>query len=155
MMFSQHLPLMAALLGAFFVRGLKAQTPVASKPPLDSGVFDWNALEVKPTKVGARRDVFDAPTATLSNLECHITTLNPGEVPHAAHRHVDEELIIVKEGTLEVMTNGVTRPAGPGAVIFLASNELHGLRNAGATPATYYVVRFVPHDLPRPATATQ
>ena len=138
MMFSQHLPLMAALLGAFFVRGLKAQTPVASKPPLGSGVFDWNALEVKPTKVGARRDVFDAPTATLSNLECHITTLNPGEVPHAAHRHVDEE-----------------RPAGPGAVIFLASNELHGLRNAGATPATYYVVRFVPHDLPRPATATQ
>jgi len=125
-----------------------AQTPTPPKPPLGSGVFDWNQLVAKPTKVGARREVFDAPTATLGNLECHITTVNPGEAPHAPHRHPDEELIFIKEGTIEVMVNGVTRQAGPGSVVFFAANDFHGLRNNGTTPATYYVLRIVPHDLP-------
>ena len=42
------------------------------------------------------------PTATLDELEIHITTLNKGETPHAPHQHPDEELVIVKEGTVEV-----------------------------------------------------
>lgn len=130
-----------------------AQTPTPPKPLLGSGVFDWNKLEAKPTKVGARRDVFDAPTATLAALECHVTTVNPGESPHAAHRHPDEELLFVKEGTLEVTINGVTQQAGPGAVAFFASNDVHGLHNAGGAPATYYVLRIAPHDLARPAAA--
>jgi quercetin dioxygenase-like cupin family protein len=130
-----------------------AQTPAPPKPKLGSGVFDWNQLVVKPTKVGARRDVFDAPTATLGNLECHVTTVNPGEAPHAPHRHADEELIVIKEGTLEVMVNGVTRQAGPGSMVFFAANDFHGLRNGGTVPATYYVLRIVPRELP--GTATQ
>jgi mannose-6-phosphate isomerase-like protein (cupin superfamily) len=124
-----------------------AQTPAPTKPLLGSGVFDWSKLEAKPTKIGARRDVFDATTATLGALECHITTVNPGESPHAAHRHPDEELLIIKEGTVEVTINGVTWQAGPGSLVFFASNNPHGLRNNGTIPATYYVLRFAPHDL--------
>ena len=112
------------------------------KPIMQSSVFDWTSIEAKPTKTGARRDFFDAPTATLDQLECHVTTINPGEAPHAPHQHPDEELIIVKEGTLEAMQNGATKQAGPGSIIFEASNQLHGLRNVGKTPATYYVIKW-------------
>jgi mannose-6-phosphate isomerase-like protein (cupin superfamily) len=112
------------------------------KPLMTSSVFDWNSIEVKTTKPGARRDFFEAPTATLDLLECHVTTLNPGEAPHAPHQHPEEELIIVKEGTIEAMQKGVTKRAGPGSIIFEASNDLHGLRNAGQTPATYYVIKY-------------
>ena len=112
------------------------------KPIMQSSVFNWNSVEAKPTKVGARRDFFDTPTATLDQLECHVTTINPGEAPHAPHQHPDEELIIVKEGTLEAMQNGVIKQAGPGSIIFEASNQLHGLKNVGKTPATYYVVKW-------------
>jgi quercetin dioxygenase-like cupin family protein len=65
-----------------------------------------------------------------------------GEASHPAHRHPEEELIFVKEGTLEVSIEGETRKAGPGSVIFYASNELHGMRNGGEVPATYYVLRW-------------
>ena len=40
----------------------------------------------------------DSPTATLANFECYITTINPGEVPHAPHHHLDEEIILIKVG---------------------------------------------------------
>ncbi len=116
-------------------------------------MFAWDSLAVRPTKVGARRDVFDSPTATLANLECHVTTVKPGEAPHSAHRHPDEELLIIKEGTIAVTINGVRREAGPGAVVFLAANDLHGLRNPGPAPVTYYVLRIVPRDRTRPDTA--
>jgi quercetin dioxygenase-like cupin family protein len=117
------------------------------KPLMHSSVFNWADLKAVPTKVGEVRAVFNAPTPTLSGFECHITTLNPGASPHLPHRHPDEELIIIKEGTLEAMQNGHTNIVAAGGIIFEASNELHGLHNIGTTPATYYVFKFSPHDL--------
>jgi XRE family transcriptional regulator, regulator of sulfur utilization len=119
----------------------------AAKPMMHSRVFQWSDMKVEPTKVGERRGVFDAPTTTLENFECHITTLNPGEAPHAAHQHPDEELMIVKEGTLEAVQNGVTNRVEAGGIIFCASNEMHGLRNIGTNRATYFVLKVYPHDL--------
>ena len=94
-----------------------------------------------------------AAAGTHREIASHITTLNPGEAPHAAHRHPEEELMIVKEGTLEVMLNGQPARAEAGGMIFCASNELHGIRNVGKTPATYYVVKWYPHDMPKTAAA--
>lgn len=117
------------------------------KPVMSSTVWDWDKLKAEPTKYGARREVFEGRTATLDLLACHITTLNPGEVPHAAHHHPEEELLVVKEGTLLVMQHGVTNTTGPGSIIFQASNQEHGLRNGGNVPATYYVFKWIPAGL--------
>ena len=122
-----------------------AQT--AAKPVMRSSVFNWSTMTVEQTRTGERRPVFNAPTATLENFECHITTLNPGESPHAPHRHPDEELMIVKAGTLAALQGGRTNIVGAGGIIFEASNEWHGLRNIGTNRATYYVLKMVPHDL--------
>lgn len=122
----------------------------SGKAKLASSVFDWNAIEAKPTKTDARRDFYDAPTATLDRFECHVTTINPGEAPHDPHRHPEEELIIVKEGTIEAMQNGVTKRVGPGSMIFQASNDFHGLRNVGQTPATYHVIKWYTPATPKP-----
>jgi XRE family transcriptional regulator, regulator of sulfur utilization len=109
---------------------------------MGSSIFDWNSIEAKPTKVGSTRKFFQAPTATLDELECHVTTLNPGETPHPPHKHPDEELIIVKEGTVESLVNGQIKRVGPGSVIFQASNQMHSIRNVGETPATYHVIKW-------------
>jgi len=112
------------------------------KPIMGSSAFDWNSIEATPTKIGSTRKFFQAPTATLDELECHVTTLNPGETPHAPHKHPDEEVIIIKEGTVESLVNGETRRLGPGSVIFQASNQMHGIRNVGKTPAVYHVFKW-------------
>jgi quercetin dioxygenase-like cupin family protein len=113
-----------------------------SQPVLESTVFHWDALTAKPTDVGALRDVVRRRTATLAELEMHITTLNPGVTSHAPHRHPNEELVIVREGTLEAVVNGRTERVGPGSIIFNASNQLHGVRNVGDAPATYHVINW-------------
>ena len=124
--------------------------PIA-KPLMRSYVFNWSSLKVEPTKVGEKRQVFDGPTATLERFESHITTVNPGEAPHAPHQHPEEELMILKEGTLEVVQNGQTNRVETGGMIFCASGEMHGMRNVGTNRATSYVVKWYPHDLVKPA----
>ncbi len=117
--------------------GLRAAPPV-----MGSRIFDWNALEAKPTKVGSVRTVVQEPTATLDELEMHITTLNKGESPHAPHKHPDEELVIIKEGTVESLVNGELKRVGPGSIIFQAANQLHSIRNVGDGPAVYHVIKW-------------
>lgn len=111
-------------------------------PVMQSSVFDWSDIEARQTKVGFVRQFFREPTATLDELELHVTTLNPGETPHPPHKHPAEELLIIKEGTVEALVNGQTKRVGPGSVIFQASNQMHTIRNVGTTPATYHVIQW-------------
>jgi XRE family transcriptional regulator, regulator of sulfur utilization len=119
-------------------------TAAENKPAsvMGSSVFDWNNIEVKTNANGSFRNFFQAPTATLDQLECHVTTLNPGRMPHPPHQHANEELIIIREGTLEVTQNGESKRVGPGSVIFNASNIMHSLKNVGNTPAVYHVISW-------------
>ena len=114
-----------------------------AKPALlASGVYTWASLPVEKTENGERRAIFDAVTATVDRLESHITTIDAGKASHAAHRHPDEELIFVREGVIEATINGVPKLAPAGSVIFYGSNDLHGMRNAGEGPASYFVLRW-------------
>ncbi len=117
-----------------------AATLVAQKPALHSTVFDWTTADTKPNAWGAVRQVMRDRTPTLDELEIHISTLDPGKSPHAPHQHQHEELLIIKEGTLETFQSGATRRVGPGGIIFQASNELHNVTNVGQSPATYFVI---------------
>jgi quercetin dioxygenase-like cupin family protein len=73
-------------------------------------------------------------------LEVHLTSLPPGGMPHPAHHHVHEEMILVQEGTMEVTIVGKKTRLGPGSVAFVHSNEEHGWQNVGDTRAQYFVI---------------
>jgi XRE family transcriptional regulator, regulator of sulfur utilization len=145
---------------------LLAQTPPAvaapaavqpAKPPMQSTVIDTDKITPETIAGGSRRSVFNGPTTTLNNFECHITTINPGEAAHPPHTHGNEEMLIVKEGTLEIFINGKTQVAGPDSIIFYAPNDLHGTRNIGTTPVTYFVFAWItdktPKAIPPPGNA--
>ena len=111
-------------------------------PVLGSTAFDFKTIPDKATNVGSVRSFVKARTATVDELEIHMTTLNPGKSPHPPHRHPNEELIILEQGTVETLSNGEWKRVGPGSVIFNASNQLHGLKNVGSEPAIYHVVNW-------------
>src|SRR5260221_10446880 len=76
-------------------------TLVAQKHVQKSTVYAWSTADTKPNEWGAVRQVMRVPTPTLDELEIHISTLNPRKSPHAPPQHAHEELLIVKDGTLE------------------------------------------------------
>lgn len=117
-------------------------------PLMKSSAFDWNSVPFEKTEKGGRRNFFQARTATLDELECHVTTLNPGVTSHPPHQHPNEELIIVKEGFVEATINGEWKRVGAGSIIFQAPNQMHSIRNAGDTPASYYAVKWVTPGMP-------
>ena len=125
-----------------------AADTLTPKIPLASTVIDTNSLPVETMPFGARRSVFNGPTHTLKNFESHITTVNPGQQAHPPHTHGNEEMLLVKDGTLEVTIKGRVYTAGPGAIIFYAPNDLHGTHNAGSTPVTYYVFSWITDQTP-------
>ena len=108
-------------------------------------VFDWNDMKPVKTATGEVRSLCKSPTATVDQLEMHVTTLNPGQSPHPPHRHVNEELIIMREGECETLSNGNWVKVSPGSVVFNASNSLHGFRNIGTKPAVYHVINWSPN----------
>ena len=112
----------------------------AEGPVLRSKAVAWE--EIVAAGNGRRSQVFDQRTATLDVLELHVTTVPPRQSSHAPHKHDDEEIVIVKEGTVEISIEGRASRLGPGSVAFLASNEMHGLTNVGDTPAVYHVIRW-------------
>lgn len=132
---------LAALLLACPALPAQSATP-APAAPLSSAVYNLDALEAVPTKTGVRRPVLHGPTTTLDQLHVHITTLNPGEKSGEPRLHLQEEVIVVREGTVEVHCDGRTTTAGPGAVIFFAARAVTALHNTGTTPATYTVIYY-------------
>jgi len=120
-------------------------------PVLGSTAFDFRTIPVKVTDVGSVRSFVNQRTATVDELEIHMTTLNRGKSPHPPHRHPNEELIILEQGTVETLSNGEWKQVGPGSVIFNASNQLHGLKNIGNEPAIYHVVNWKTPATPAPS----
>jgi heat shock protein HslJ/quercetin dioxygenase-like cupin family protein len=126
---------------AIFAQRRAASTPA---PParLESQVYDWSALKAVAIPNGDRRMVLDGPTATVDLLHVHVTSLAVGQVSGEAVRHPRDEVLIVKEGEVEVSLDGKARNAGPGAILFFASGAVTRLKNIGTGPATYYVIYY-------------
>jgi quercetin dioxygenase-like cupin family protein len=116
---------------------------------IGESVYDWNSMVVQRSPVGETRAVVKGPTATLDELEMHVTTLNPGLASHPPHRHPNEELVILDKGTVEALVNGEWKRLGPGSIIFNASNVEHALRNVGDTPAQYHVINWRTDKTPK------
>jgi XRE family transcriptional regulator, regulator of sulfur utilization len=133
------------LVAALVAAGITlACVSVAQNPAglLDSTAWKWQDLQPKKTDVGELRSVVRQPTRTLDELEMHITTLNPHTASHKPHTHPNEEMVIVKEGTLQAHVNGKEVVVGAGSVLFFASMQPHAVQNIGDTPATYFVINW-------------
>src|SRR5207245_10675941 len=120
-----------------------AAAPIATaqdKKMTTSKIFKYEDMPKKPNGANTRRDVLDGATHTGYPIEMHMTELGPGQAPHPPHHHEHEELLMLQTGSLDVTIGGKTTRIGAGSVIYAASNEEHGWRNTGTTPAQYFVL---------------
>ncbi len=142
----------AAVAGAALAPGALAQsgeqiTHVDSKtggPPLQSRVVKLESLPAEGAAPGAKAYVhFNGPTEQLAALSSGLVTLEPGAQPHPPHRHVEEELMIVGEGSGEFYVNGTATQVKTGDMVFAESNVLHGVKNTGQVRMTFYFAKIM------------
>lgn len=112
----------------------------SERASLASKTFRFEDLPVHASGENRIRPILEGATHEGCGLEAHETDLAPGGMPHPSHRHRQEEMFLIREGTVEVTIAGRSTRLGPGGVAFIASNEEHGIRNAGSTHAEYFVL---------------
>ncbi len=131
---------LAMLLPALATGNASAQQP--PKGTLPSKVYHLAQIPYSGDEKKKGRAFFQGADHSGFKLEAHETVLGAGTETHAPHKHESEEVVIVFEGTAEIFIDGKTELAEAGSVIYLGSNQMHSLRNAGTTPCRYYVIEL-------------
>ena len=123
---------------------MRPEGMAAQDGSMPSAMYPFEKLPIRTPNKAEIRDVLKGKLATGESLEVHETTLLPGGAPHPPHHHVHSEMWLIREGTVELTVNGTSYRLGPGSVGFVHSNDEHGIKNVGTTPATYFVVAVGP-----------
>jgi len=126
MLFLSALPVMSAVAATNATPKLPNTTLDPSKGKLDRQPF------------GDLRIYFDGPTDQLKAMTAGSLLLKPGMSPHPPHEHPEEEMMVITEGTGEIVVEGKASKVGPGAMMYCAGNVMHGITNTGKVPLTFY-----------------
>lgn len=120
--------------------------PHGTLPTLTSGVFTpgvgYGSL---PNRV-SHRYLLGMLTAGNIQLEIHETHQDVGAKHEPIETHLHNELWFVREGTCELMTNGIARTMRTGDIGLCCAGDKHYIQNTGSTPCTYFVVTIGPPE---------
>jgi mannose-6-phosphate isomerase-like protein (cupin superfamily) len=100
---------------------------------------------------GEWRCHFRGDTHGVKDLIVLAVHLKPGQEPHPPHRHAEEELMFLTEGAGTWHLDGKEFPGKKGDVVYAAPWSMHGVKNTGDGPLTYYMVKWSGKGAPAPA----
>ncbi len=122
-------------------------TSVEKLPVLRTKAYIFNELPETTNGKNKQRRLFTGKLHTGFKLESHQSDIAPGEVNHPPHQHLREEMMLIREGTMELTISGKPMKLGPGDVGFIGSNEIHNAKNVGTTRAQYFIVNLGRDDV--------
>ncbi len=125
--------------------GLAAMSSLleAAGAKLPDAVITADAAKLTHESFGDTRVYCDGPTDQLKSMTAGSIRLNAGQEPHPPHQHPEEEIMLVTEGSGEIVVEGKTTHVSPGAMMYSAANKTHGIRNTGKTPLTFYYYKWM------------
>ena len=124
-----------------------ADNPVEKLPVIKTRSYIYKDLAVTTNGLNRQRRMFTAKTHTGFKIESHQSDIAPGEVNHPPHQHLREEMMLIREGTMELTISGKPYRLGPGDVGVIGSNEMHNAKNVGTTRAEYFIVNIGRDDV--------
>ncbi|HKB45506.1 MAG TPA: hypothetical protein VKC90_13995, partial [Chitinophagaceae bacterium] len=97
---------------------------MAQTDSLQSGVYNWSNLIAQKMETRETKKVLEGSALDLASLEIHTSTLAPGVTNHPPRARNDvEELILIKEGNMQVTINDTIKVLGPGGIIFIIAGD--------------------------------
>jgi uncharacterized cupin superfamily protein len=96
---------------------------------------------------------FKGSTASLPSISCHASVLAPGHSPHAPHEHVEEELLLLLAGEVDlVFGEGERERLRPGEFVYYPAGFAHTLRTTSTEPSTYLMFKWRGDDVENDGT---
>jgi (S)-ureidoglycine aminohydrolase len=129
----------------YFILKYKSKQPMDTARARREGgsfILDWNELTTTNTGKGYRRNFFDRGTSQLRQFEMHTTALNKDSVSHKPHTHIQEEIILIIRGNVEMQIGDKFYPAAAGDLFFISANVPHALRNNGKEQCEYFAFQW-------------
>ncbi len=117
-------------------------TPPA-RAAIGAGVKTGAKSEKLEHPFGVQHIYYQGPTNELSVFEGGSLRLNPGMEPHPPHKHPEEEIMVVTEGSGEISVEGKVTNVSPGSMMYTNANELHGVKCTGAEPLLFYYFKWL------------
>ena len=124
-----------------------AADSVEKLPVMKTQSFLFNQIPVTTNGQNKQRRMFTAKTHTGFKIESHQSDIAPGEVNHPPHQHLREEMMLIREGVMELTISGKPYRLGPGDVGVIGSNEMHNAKNVGTSVARYFIVNIGRDDV--------
>lgn len=120
---------------------LPALCQEVKKGPNGSAILPWKEARLTEHPWGQMRALFMGETHGTKNLFSAYMTVKPGQAVHKAHRHAEEEYMVLVEGAGTWHLDGKEVPAEKGDVVYTAPWSVHGLVNTGEKDLTFFVVK--------------
>jgi len=110
--------------------------------PIRSGVMTWAEASSQVAQWGEMRAYFRGETYGTTSAFTAVAVIKPGESVHPAHRHAEEEFLVITEGAGRWHLDGKEFHAAKGDVLYAAPWVMHGLVNTGEVPLTFFVAKW-------------
>jgi len=124
------------------IAGLAGLPAIAEAGKLPNSTMNSDKATITKEDFGELRVYFDGPTDQLKAMTAGSLLLNPGKQPHPPHQHPEEEMMVITEGTGEMVVDGQKSRVGPGSMMYCAAGRLHGIVNTGKTPLLFYYYKW-------------
>lgn len=124
------------------VNALAALAASGAGAKIADATFDSQKAKLTKENFGDLRIYFEGPTDQLKSMTAGSLRLKAGMSPHPPHKHPEEEILLVTEGTGEILVNGKVNQVGPGVMMYCAGGQLHGITNTGKTPLLFYFYKW-------------
>ena len=109
---------------------------------LRSKLLRWDEAQVSQDSWGEFRRFFAGEGYGAKDLLAAFAVVKPGEALHKAHRHAEEEFLVITEGSGTWSIDGKELPLKKGDVLYVEPWVPHGCTNTSKEPMTFFVARW-------------
>ena len=130
-----------AMVALIFVGNSSLYAQSVARDTLTGGVAAWKDVRIYHQQDVQMRQLIKGGTHDLDLLDIRAITLDAGVIM-PAYPQDNDELLIVKEGTLDLSIGDEDKKLGPGGVALFAAGQKYSVEDGDTTRAVYYIFRF-------------
>ncbi len=112
----------------------KIESKIMPRSNTERKIGDWGVMDLY--------TFGNTATYGTENMLTAIADVLPGESVHPAHRHGEEEFLLITRGKGIWTLKGEQVEANIGDLLYVSPWEMHGLLNTGTDTLTFFVIKW-------------